>query len=191
MDAVLGWLGDVFRALLSFFPHLFVIPVTHGGVKYVWGKEVKPVHHDNGIFKTGVHFYWPAVTKVEIVPIKRQTNNLPPQYLLTKDGKSVGLSGIVIYEVFDVVSLLSKTWDHDQTINDYALAAFRDVISKSLIEDISNGAPELDRKFTRLLRGRLKDFGVKVIRVAISDFAPVRLIGLMSHSNPKPQGFET
>lgn len=186
MDIALGWIGDLFRSLLSLFPHFTLVHATHGGVKFRNGHQAVMLLCNNGIMNSGVHIYWPLASRVEIVPIARQTNKLPPQYLVTRDGKTIGTGAIIIYEVSDVLLLLTRTWDHDQTINDYGMIAIRDVISRSTAQEISDAnsgtdvsLSELDKRFTKLLRRRVKPFGVRVIRMALSDFAPVALHGLM------------
>lgn len=193
MDTALGWFGDVVRALLGFFPHLKLVRGTHAGVKFRHGRDYIEIRCDNGMYLpyftakfpwvrwqySGLHIYWPVTTEIEVVPIVRQTTNLPPQYLVTADGRNVGVSGIVISEVSEVVKLLTKAWDYDQVVRDYGMAEIKRVVSESHAEDIYSSDGNVDKKFTLKLRKRLRPFGVKVIRVTLTDFAPVRLLGLM------------
>lgn len=180
METALGWLGTIFRALIDCFPHAKLVRGTHGGVRFRNGGRYLEMTASNGLFGTGLHVYWPLMTDVDVVPIKRQTVNLPPQYLTTTDGQTVGVSAIIIFEVADVVALLTESWDYNQVITDYGIAEVKSVIGSASAEEIAEAGNQLDRKFTRRLRRRLRRFGVRVIRVTLSDFAPCMLHGLMN-----------
>ena len=194
MEAALGWFGDIVRALLRLIPQVILVRSTYAGVKFRYGRDVLLLTHKNGMYlprlsfwaflpyprfqRTGIHFYWPLVTEHEIVPIKRQTANLVAQYLDTKDRKSIGCSGILVYDVSDVVKLLTECYDYEDTIRDYALAAIKDVIIQHTYDDMSTKAKEIDHQLTKTLRDQLKRFGIKTIRVTLSDFTQARIFGL-------------
>lgn len=177
MDAALGWLGDIIRALLLVIPRLLIVRTTHAGVKFRYGSNVLELTHENGIRGTGLHIYWPLVTECEIVPIKRQTTNLDAQYLDTADGRTVGVSGILVYEISDVVALLTKTYDYEDTIRDLALATIKTVVIGRSMEALRANSADMDRELTRTLRSELRRFGVRTIRVTLSDIAPCRVLG--------------
>jgi regulator of protease activity HflC (stomatin/prohibitin superfamily) len=124
METALGWLGDVFRFLLSLVPRLLIVRATHRAVKFARGKHAR-------VLLPGLHFYWPLVTEVEIVPVIRQTVDLVPQYLTTADGAPVAVSGIVVYEVDDVLRLLTECFDYDAMIRSFSLAAIKRVVANN------------------------------------------------------------
>lgn len=178
MEAALGWLGDIFRALLKLIPQIILVRATHAGVKFRWGSHVIELRPDNGLFKTGIHLYWPAVTEYEVVPVKRQTTNLQPQYLTTKDRKTIGVSGILVYEINDVIKLLTECYDYEDTIRDLALAAVKEVIIQYDFGYLQDNGKKIDQELSRTLREQLRRFGVKTIRVTLSDFSQCRVIAL-------------
>jgi len=199
MDAALGWLGDVIRALIKIVPQLILVRCTHAGIKFKYGSDIKLITHDNGIpiprlkwYKyilypafspSGLHIYWPLVTEYEVVPIKRQTTNLQVQYLSTLDLKTIGVSGILVYEIRDVIKLLTKCFDYEDTIRDLALAAVKEVIIQYKLEYIQEAGKTMDLELTKTLRDQLNEFGVKTIRVTLSDFSQCKMLGLWGINN--------
>jgi len=177
MEAALGWLGDLIRAMLLIVPQLILVRATHAGVRFRHGCTVVELTHQNGVGGTGLHIYWPLVTEYEVVPIKRQTTNLDAQYLCTKDGQTIGVGGILVYEIDNVVSLLTECYDYEDTIRDLALATVKSVIVQHDIDRLRTESKKIDQELTKDLRNQLRRFGVKTIRVTLSDLAPCRVVG--------------
>lgn len=178
METALAWLGQVFEAILSLFPHIKIVRSTHMGVRFRMGRYPLLMSSNNGIFNSGIHIYWPVVTEIEVVPIKRQTINLPPQYVSTMDDKTVGVSGIVIYEVSDVVKLLTESFDYDDTVRDFALAAIKNSISQMTYDQIKQFPEEFDGVLTDTLSDQLTDYGVSILGVTLTDFSKCRVLAL-------------
>lgn len=169
MELALGWIGEIFRALLLFVPRLLIVKATHGGVKFVRGRKIVPI-------QPGLHIYWPLVTECVSVPVMRQTTNLAPQVLITADSQVIGVSGILVYEVEDASKLLTACWDYDETIRDHCLAAIKQVVTANALNFLIHNTHDTDHMLTRQLRRMLKRFGVRVIRVTLSDIAPCWVI---------------
>jgi regulator of protease activity HflC (stomatin/prohibitin superfamily) len=201
VEVALGWLGDIFRMILSFIPRIILVRTTHQGVKWKWGYNVCELNHDNGVRilklrkhripihfpRTGIHIYWPLVSEYEVVPIKRQTVNMVPQYLMTEDGQTVGVSGILVYEIGDVEKLLTECYDYDETIRDLSLATVKDIITANQLRYIQTHGKEIDKQLTLTLREQLRRFGVRTIRVTLSDFTKSRTIALWGSSQHSHQ----
>jgi regulator of protease activity HflC (stomatin/prohibitin superfamily) len=182
-------ISQFFNFIISFLPRYTIIKTTHAAVKFVMGNKVVVLTHENGIkllnrkfriVNTGIHIYWPLVSEIIPWPTKRQTTRLEKQILTTKDGKTVIVTGIVVYEVDDVLKLLTNTWDHEDTIKDYATVIIQKSITGNNFDQIK------DINFTRPLRSNLRAFGVKVIRVNLCDFAtgnPLLHMGIENKTN--------
>ena len=171
MDTALGWLGDLARWLAAWIPRLEICRATHGGVKFVRGKNVREV-------RPGLYVYWPAVTEVVLLPTVCHPVNLPPQSLTTRDGKTVLVSVTLVVEVADVVKALAKTWDVDQMIADVAGAATMEVVSERTWKELrqDDAVEDLVRAARRLLR----PYGVRVVKGRFTDCARhtvIRTIG--------------
>lgn len=174
METAFAWLSNLIDSIAALIPRLKIIRSTHGGVKFKNGK--KPIE-----IRPGLIFYWPLTTEIEIIPTARQTNNLPSQCLLTKDGKTVVVGGVVIYSINDVVAGVSRNWSLDQTINDIAMISITKVITEHTLEYLQNNLTNsIAKSLTKEARARLKSYGVRVHKVALTDFSRCLVIRNMA-----------
>lgn len=178
MGDALGWLGEIANALLQLIPRLLIVPPTHESVKWPNGGDPQLMTYQNGLFGTGIHVYWPVVTPHSVIPVKRKTANLAAQYLVTSDDRCVGVGGIVVYSVHDSVKLLSNCYDYEETITDHALAAIKQVVTGHTYDFFRDTPREADKELTETLRAQLKRFGVRTIKVTLSDFAPAKMVAI-------------
>lgn len=170
MESAFAWLGSVMEWLGSFVPRIKIVRSTHAGVKFKHGKHPQPIG-------PGIHIYWPIVTEMDIIPVARQTHNLPTQSLLTKDGRQVVVGGVVVYAITDILSTLSKNWDIADTINDITLLAISDVVTSHELDYLhSNLNDAVQKALTKATRKQLRQYGVKVYRTALTDFSTCMVI---------------
>lgn len=151
------------------------MPATHRGVRFRRGKIVC-------VIEPGLYIYWPIVTEVESLPVKRQTVNLPTQTLKTKDNIAVAVNLVVVYEINDIERALVDTWDVEQTIGDIALAADVELVTGNPVEWLTaNIAGDVQRELTRRCRSELHPYGVRVVKAFLSDFAEATVIRLLGN----------
>jgi len=162
METVFGWLGTIPNFLFSLLPHLEIIRSTHMGIKFKKGSE-------EVVLEPGLHWYWPFVSEIEVIAVKYRTSDLDVQYLETKDNLKVGLAGIVSYDINDVRAAICDCWDYEDVIRDKAQAAIKSVVTSNEKEFFKSD--KADRQLTGRLQKELKNFGVKVSRVQLSNFA--------------------
>lgn len=173
MDQALGWIGAIIEWFGQFFPRWRVVPTTHGWVKWVKGSTVK----SGG---AQIVFWWPAVTEIKVYPVVRQALDLRPQTISTKDDKPILVGGLITYRIFDIEKALAETWDVDETIKDSALTAIHRVVSKMTWAELKDAEQQdlLDQKLRAAARKVLEPFGVRVMKMSITDMAPTRVLKL-------------
>jgi regulator of protease activity HflC (stomatin/prohibitin superfamily) len=165
MESALAWLGQLIEWVGKLIPRLFIVKATHGGVRFKHGKNVTEL-------VPGVHVYWPIVTEIELWPVKRQTHSTPTQSLLTKDQKQVVVSGVVIYEIGDIVAALSKNWDINDTINDIAMVAITEVVASNELAYLTEHLNEsVRRQLLAVTRKKLSPFGIRVFKASLVNFS--------------------
>lgn len=164
MGAAFDWLGDLIRIVITILWPFWriIIEKTHGGVKFQFGKKVKPLG-------PGVHWYWPLWTKVLTIPTVRQTSSLPQQALLTKDNKEVIVGGMIRYRVVDIIKALVETYDPDTAVVEESLAIFCEYITSRTIDDI-NDREIVNEELTVLVNERLSEYGMECLKAQITDF---------------------
>lgn len=171
-------LGEIFRSLLKIIPRLVLVRSTHSGVKFRYGTKVLKMDSKNGMFKTGLHFVWPLVTEHEIIPVVRQAIELPAQYLTTKDGHTIAVSGTLVFEVNDIVKAMTETSDFEDDMSTIAAAHIKKTLMKFTFEEIKVNSEEVDKQLTREMRSALRFAGVRVLEVCLSDFSKTRVLSL-------------
>lgn len=177
MEAAFLWVQQVWTFLVSLVPHVTVVPLTHGGVKYVRGRHVREL-------KAGLNWYWPITTPIETHPIVRQPLRITYQVLRTSDGQTVYVSGLMLYRVTDVVKFCTELWDADTTIDDLCSAAFREVVTSRTLQQLQdNERKTTDNALTRECQKLVGGFGVELEYVRFADFAPCRVLALV-HQSP-------
>lgn len=179
MDAAFAWLSELVNWVGKFFPRLKIIRITHMGVAFVHGSRVK-------ILTPGLIWWWPLVTEITVIPVVRQLSHLAPQTLCTKDGKTVVCGGIIIYTVTDIEQYLVNNEDAPEAIGEVSLAVIREVVVTHTFSEIQEGRKALDAILTVEASAALKDFGVTVLHMRLSDFAPAFALSLISNSWTEP-----
>jgi regulator of protease activity HflC (stomatin/prohibitin superfamily) len=177
METAFSWISEIAQWLGRFIPRLLIVRSTHAGVKFRHGKRPEPL-------APGLRFYWPLVTEVEVIPIARQTHNLPTQALLTADGKKVVVSGVVVYKIKDIVATIARNWDVSDTINDITMVAIMQVVTTHTLEYLlKHLTDEVQDKLTHETRKKLRVYGVGVYWTALTDFAECLVIKNISSGN--------
>jgi regulator of protease activity HflC (stomatin/prohibitin superfamily) len=174
IDSALGWIGQLADFFGTFFPRWVIVPTTHGAIKWVRGSKVVALG-------PGIHWYWPVTTQFAQHPIVRQATDLRSQTLITKDNQVLAVGAIVVYEISDVEKLVAHTYDPDQTIRDIAMGVIHDVLCGKTWEEIRSEqrGGSLDREFRREIKKQLDDYGVRMLRVTLSDLSPARVYRLI------------
>lgn len=166
MEIAFAWLGQMMEAVLKLVPRLTVVEATQGGIKMRKGNEVTEL-------KPGLVWHWPLITVVKVVTVVRDTMDLPGQTFTTKDNKTVLTSGMVQYQINDVVKLLTTAPDYTNTIADLVMNAIHDTFITYTWEELRVGIENgtLRKEMKKAAQGELSGFGVKIISVGLKDNA--------------------
>lgn len=171
MDSALAWVGQIADWAGAFIPRWIVLRSTHGAVKFVRGVP----HTVDG---PCILWYWPIITEVKTFPTVRTANDLKSQTVVTTDDKTIVVSGMIIYEVRDVGAILATTFDAEETIMDICLCVVHDTVCALSWDDIKAQQRDgrLDRALRREAAHQLERYGVKVLRLSLTDLAPCRVL---------------
>jgi regulator of protease activity HflC (stomatin/prohibitin superfamily) len=166
MDGPFAWFSQVIEWFGSLIPRIKIVRATHAGVKFQRGKTIK-------LIQPGLIIYWPIVTEVDIIPVARQTHNLPTQCAVTKDRVPVSIGAVVVYRIKDVVKALSRNWDFNDTINDITMTALMPVVLLHTYDELiaQIGDESIQRVLTESVKKKLHRYGVAVASVGLTDFA--------------------
>lgn len=169
MDTALGWLGQIFEALLELVPRRVIVKGTEGGVKWSLWREPKEV-------RPGICFYWPLITAIEIIIVARQSFNTPKEPLQTSDGVEVVAGGVVVYNINDVVQAIGKkNWSPEETAQDIVQGVLAAIVTKHTHEELLTGISDtIEEEITENCRRQLRKYGVYVERAGLCAFSSTR-----------------
>lgn len=170
MGNALAWIGSCVEWFGKFIPRWRVLDTTEGAVKFIKGKKVKAVG-------PGIVWWWPAVTVINVYPTARQADKLPIQTMCTTDDKVIIVGGMLVYKVDDLGALLSTTHSAVTAIKDICLSAIHDVccgMSWAELKDEQRRGT-LDTKLKNAAQKQLTEYGVRVVKLMLTDLAPCRV----------------
>lgn len=171
MDKALGWVGEIFQTLLKLLPWLVIVPATHEGVAFVWGRHVKK-------WGAGLHWYWPVATQYKTIAVVRQTQLIQSKVVMTSDLKTVIAGALVTYYVDDVVAALAKIADLASDVMERSQGAIYEVIGAHSLAEIQADRMSFKDKLTARVGEALNGYGVQVIQVQLTEFAPARALAI-------------
>lgn len=177
------FIGEFARWVARFFPRLQICQSTYGGVKWKRGKKIREI-------KPGLFWYWPLVTKFQLIPVKHHSVDLPDQSLTTRcmeseDDVTIGVSTVIVITITDVVKALTETHDIDGLITELGGAATAKAITKrTFSECLDNLVTGVWNDIEIDARRLLKKYGVNVEYAYTNDFAQSRNFRHMGVAGP-------
>jgi len=172
MESAFQWLNDLARWFARLVPRWRVVTEAQGGVAFVRGRAK--------LIKPGICWWWPAWTEIHVQEVVRQTLNLPAQSLMSRDGKDIAVSGIVVYEIVDPLTAFVKVHDLDNAIMDMALASIKSVLWGWTLEEMYEKASEIDKILCKECRAKLGGWGVMIHDIFLSDLSDAIVIRHLS-----------
>jgi len=172
MTNAFAWLSNIVEYFWRLMPQLLIVPSTHSGVAFVRGKP-------RAIKGPCLYLYWPLWTEVTIIPIVRQTLNLPSQVIIAADSaQPIAVAAIVVYEIRDALKALTELHEYDEAIEDLALATVKEKLWGKTLADMRNAGH--DEEIKKALTAKVSGFGFTIRKVFISDLAPCLVIKTLS-----------
>lgn len=172
MSIGLDWINDVAEWFGSLIPEWDLLEPTDAAVKMSWGGRItvlRPGH---------IYWYWPAVSVVYTMNVKRQTLSFN-QRLTTKDDVTVSINTVIVYTVDDIRKAVVETRDFDDTIEEVAQKLTVQPIMSRTFDGIRTDMAdtnEMRNELTRKARSLLSEYGVGVLDAYVSDFTETRVL---------------
>ncbi|CAK9074188.1 Band 7 protein CG42540 [Durusdinium trenchii] len=164
-----GALGSLLEWMGSLLPRWALVRSTEGAVVF---------HRKGERVISGPKIVWwlPCVSDMELCEVNRQTVELAPQTLMTKDGKTVIAGGVVVFKVVDVRVFLVDNYDATDALAEVAAFALRDAIVGKTMEEIqeTDGRKKIDGRLTSFAQEALGIFGIEVEYMRLTDFSTAR-----------------
>lgn len=131
----------------------------------------------NRTIEPGWRWKLPGVDNVLITVVTQSTLNAQSQTIETKDSKSVTISAIIQYEIYDARAYLLDVWEGQDAVLDNILAAVELHVGQSNWNDVDS--QELNKMVLKTIRKRVRKYGVRVKWLAFADRTRAKALRLM------------
>jgi regulator of protease activity HflC (stomatin/prohibitin superfamily) len=175
VDRAFGWIGEIFNSLLRLIPWLVIVPATHAGVAFVRGHRVVE-------WRPGLHWYWPVATTYQLMVMVRQTQLIQTRVVMTKDLKTVMVGALVTFYVDDIIQAVTRIADLPSDVMERSQGAIFSEISKNTLEEIQADRGDFSSKLTARVGEALNGYGVQILQVQLTEFAPCRAFAINGHA---------
>ena len=151
--------------------------VLHKSVKIVRTSEVQIVEKFGKYSRTltaGLNFINPVTDKVsQIVDLKQQIMDVPPQGVITKDNVTIRIDTVVFYKVTDPEKAVYQIGSNLRTgIANIAITTIRDIIGKMDLDYTFCSRDMINDQLRQILDEATDQWGCKVERVEVKDITP-------------------
>lgn len=133
------------------------------------------------IVYSGLNFKIPFFDKIWVTPVITQTVNLSPQTLTTLDEKSIVLTTIVRYHIFNVQSFLLNVMHANDVLVDTTQGIIRDIVETTNWDDLV----DLTNLVTPAVNDEVINWGIKVEAVKFPDLGEIKTYRIMGDGNSK------
>jgi len=115
----------------------------------------------------------PLIEKPNIVTLRVETIDIPPQNVLTKDNIQLTVDGVLFISIKpdkeSVVNSVVKVEDYRQASTMYVIAALRDVMGDFELTEVITNIEKINANLKQALIEIGKDWGIKVTSVELSE----------------------
>lgn len=123
----------------------------------------------------GFHFIIPIVDRVSaVVSAREQMIDIGRQQVITKDNVNINIDGIVFLKVFDAKSAVYSVNDYKNAIANLATTTLRGEIGRINLDDSLSSRDRLNAALQVALGDAANNWGVKIMRVEISEISVPR-----------------
>lgn len=130
------------------------------------------------VVNPGLCWKIPFFDKIETKTVVTTTLSIPTQSLTTKDQKSIVAKTVVKYNIVDIQKFILDVWDGYDAISDTTQAIVKELIMEKTWEECLDN--ELDNTITKKVRAAVKQWGIEIEKVTLTDLGIIRSIRLFN-----------
>lgn len=167
MEALLRFLAEVYEGLVPWT----VLDPWERGIRVRlgrWYKELGP----------GPHGLIPMLDRVETINVLPQRIVLPNQSISCTDGKTIAISGAIMYSITKPLKVWLEVEDHDESLVALAMNKIAEYVSG--VESTSVTVEALQREVLPELRRISLKWGIKIHDISVKDLAPHKVYRFMN-----------
>lgn len=170
LDKLIEFLLDIIEQILP----VKVVKEYQSGALFRFGRF-------KGVKLPGIHFKIPFGDEIDVYTVVVTTITLPPQSVITKDGKSIVIRAQIKYKVQDLSIFAVEVWDAPDALSDMTGGIIYNAIRTRTFEELR--AIDLDAELTKLAKPEAKTWGIQVQKVTVTDFSEMRSYRLFTEGS--------
>lgn len=151
------------------------IAVVFYGVKIISQTDVAIVERlgkFHRILEGGFHFIIPVIDRINAkVTVREQIIDIKRQQVITKDNVNINIDGIVFLKIFDAKAAVYSVNNYKQAIANLATTTLRGEIGRISLDDSLSSRDQLNAALQIALGDAAHNWGVKIMRVEISEIS--------------------
>lgn len=167
-----GLIGLLFLSLIVF--------LIFGGIKIISQTDVAIVERLGKFHKTmegGFHIIIPFIDRVaRVVTLQEHMINIGRQQVITSDNVNISIDGIVFLKISDAKSSVYNIENYKDAIANLATTTLRGEIGRIKLDDTLSSREKLNAALQIALSGAVDNWGIKIMRVEISEISVPREI---------------
>jgi regulator of protease activity HflC (stomatin/prohibitin superfamily) len=172
LESIIGWLREIFKDYIQWW---FFVNQYQEAVILRMGKYHRTM-------KPGLYFKWPFIEEVIHALTIPTTYDLREQSLVTKDGISVTVQGMVKAKVTDTKKFSTEVYDQADALGDTTMGVIARVVMDGTYDDLKNPTVDVNNKITIKARAAAKQWGIEVMQVTLIQIAPAKNLRILSSS---------
>lgn len=154
---------------------VLAVVIVYLGIKIVSQSDIWVIERLGKFHKTldgGFHVILPIIDQVRAkITVREQIINIPSQSVITKDNVNISVDGIVFIKVEDGKNATYNVVSYKNAIANLAMTTLRGEIGAMALDDTLSSRSVLNAKLQQELGEAANNWGVKVMRVEISEIA--------------------
>ena len=175
-------MGELLTRILAMIENLLISPIVWmcpikwaivipgwSAVRFTFGKPSKDL-------EPGIHLGTTGQT-IEKRHIQTNLGIAESMYVLTEDGLSVRIRGVVIYRITNLMKYLTSTEDSDQFMIEACEAAIRHIVTTVPFDDLVNDSDTVETAIRSKITEICKELGIRVKRYRFQDIEITDPIG--------------
>ncbi|MEE1767456.1 slipin family protein [Streptomyces sp. JV185] len=117
----------------------------------------------------GIRFMIPLADRMWKVTLRTVTMPIPSQQVITRDNVSIGVAAVAYFRRVDPVKSIVEIEDVSSAINQIAQTTVRNVVGRSLLDQVLTDTETLNTQIKDTLDGLTRQWGIYVLLVELKD----------------------
>lgn len=166
------WLELLAQYVRQLWP-FWIVKSFEQGVRFRFGRDVAQLG-------PGVYFAWWWFEEIETVIVVPRVINLPSQSITTSDRVAVTFSANIEFAIDNARDYYCKVTDFDHSLRNAAMGHLARKIRDWTVVELAEHQNELERSLERTLTTYVREWGVTIRDVRLTDLVPTagyRLFG--------------